>query len=159
MRLTKSLTRHEDIYYKIEGKVVEERGDDNFDIGANPSAEEEAEETTVTVSTGIDVVLAQRLVEMGTTKDQYKKDIKTYVKSLLQKVKESNPERANFLKTNLQPCITKWLQDFKDITAFKGESMEEEGTYVLCKYPSEEYALGTKVELYILKDAVEQEKI
>jgi len=33
----------DDIYYKIEGKVVEERGDDNFDIGANPSAEEEAE--------------------------------------------------------------------------------------------------------------------
>ena len=96
---------------------------------------------------------------MGTTKDQYKKDIKAYVKALLEKVKESNPERASFLKSNLQTCIAKWLQDFKDITAFKGESMEDEGTYVLCKYPPEEYAIGTKVELYILKDAVEQEKI
>ena len=44
------------------------------------------------------------------------------------------------------------------MTAYKGESMEEEGTYVLCKYPDGDCPLGTKIDVYILKDAVEEEK-
>ena len=139
-------------------QLIEEGSDDNYDIGANPSAEEEAEGTEAAVSTGINVVLAQRLIEMELSKDQYKKDVKNYAKSLLTKVGETNPERAAFLKENLPKIVSKWITEFKELSIYQGESMGEGGTYVLCKYPDGECPIGTKIDVYVLKDAVEEEK-
>lgn len=49
--------------------------------GANPSAEEVDEGTEEVVETGLDVVLNQRLVETGFTKNDYKNYLKTYTKA------------------------------------------------------------------------------
>ena len=97
-------------------------------------------------------------MEVSTSKAQYKKDIKAYVKTLMTKIGESNPDRAKFLKENLQKTITEWIQGFDNMTTYRGESMDDAGTYVLCKYPEGDCPIGSKIDVFILKDAVEEEK-
>ena len=101
--------------------------------------------------------MAQRLVEISLTKDQYKKDVKGYAKRLLDKVGLTNPSRVDFLRKNLSPTVATWVSEFKNMTVYQGQSMED-GTYVLCKYPEGDCPIGTKIDVYILKDAVEEEK-
>ena len=95
---------------------------------------------------------------MSTDKSQYKKDIKVYVKNLLAKVAEKDSERANFLKNNLPKVVGEWIKEFDNITAYKGESMSVDGTYVLCKYPEGDCSIGCKIDVYVLKDALVEEK-
>lgn len=49
--------------------------------GFNPSAEEVDEGTDEQVESGLDLVLNQRLVETGFSKNDYKNYLKTYTKS------------------------------------------------------------------------------
>ncbi|XP_065056527.1 translationally-controlled tumor protein homolog [Rhopilema esculentum] len=149
----------DDIYYHIEGKFIQQSETGDYDIGANPSAEEADEGTEASVTTGIDVALANRLIEMSTTKAQYKKDIKVYVKKLLAKVAETDSKRADFLKNNLPKVITEWIKEYDNMTAFKGESMSVDGTYVLCKYPEGDCNIGCKIDVYVLKDGLVEEKV
>lgn len=137
---------------------MQERDDGNYNIGANPSAEEADEDVEANVTTGINIVLSQRLVEVSLKKEDYKADIKVYVKNLIKKVAETNAARAEFLKANLQKVIANWLSDFNNMSVFRGETMGEGGTYVLCKYPEGDCSIGCKIDVFILKDAVEEEK-
>lgn len=49
--------------------------------GANPSQEEGDEGTEDIVESGLDIVLNQRLVETGFSKNDYKTYLKTYTKT------------------------------------------------------------------------------
>lgn len=92
------------------------------------------------------------------TKGTYKTDIRAYAKRLVEKIKETDEKRAKFVKENLGPVITKWLSYFDNATLYKGESMHENGTYVLCKYPEGDLKVGSQIDVFVLKDAVEEEK-
>eukprot|EP00794_Sanderia_malayensis_P011012 gene11012-12175_t len=145
----------DDILYHVYGKFVKESSDDsNINIGANPSAEEEQEGFEANVTTGIDVCLANRLVDSSMTKSDYKKHVKAFSKALLANAK---PERAEFLKANLPKAVAKFLESFDDYSLFVGESVQEGGTVVLCKY-ADNCIIGSTVDVWVWKDSVVEEK-
>ncbi len=142
------------IFYQF---VKQSDDSNNIDIGANPSAEEAEEGYESTSTSGINVVLQNRLVDYDMKKSEFKKHIKSFSKNLLERVGKENPERASFLKSNLPKAVLKFIENFDDYSLFIGESLNENGVIVLCKY-AEECSIGSKVDVYVWKDAVVEEK-
>ncbi len=130
---------------------------EDFDIGANPSEEEQEEALNSASTTGIDVILQNRLVETSMSKAQYKKGIKEFCKKLLERVSKESPERAAFLKGSLPKAVAKILEGFDDYSTYVGESSGEGGCVVLAKYP-EDTKIGCTIDVYVWKDAVVPEK-
>ena len=95
----------DDLFYKVYGKfIIEDSSVDDSVFGGNKSAEVEEEEGEEGNQTLVpDIVAASKLQQVVTmvSKNDFKTYIKTYVGKLISKVKETDPDRAEFLKKNL----------------------------------------------------------
>jgi len=80
---------------EVDCKMITVTGNDDFDIGANPSAEEEEDgpipEDAQVVN---NVVYSFRLQETHFDKASYKIYMKGYMKSIRKYLQENNPERV-----------------------------------------------------------------
>ncbi|KAF2183767.1 microtubule/calcium-binding protein [Zopfia rhizophila CBS 207.26] len=111
-------------------------GNENIDIGANPSAEEADEGIEDSAQTVIDVVHSFRLSETSFDKKSYLSHLKTYMKRVkeeMQKKGASEDEIKEFEK-GAQAFAKKIVGNFKDYEFLIGESMDPDGMVILLNY-------------------------
>lgn len=142
----------DDVIYEVEAKVCVEcllrilagfsnslqmitvSDSDDFDIGANPSADGQGEEEGTDKSTAaqvINIVHAHRLMETSFDKKSYMGYIKAYMKRVLDHLKEKHPERVDIFQKNIQAFIKRVLEKFSDYSFYTGASVSERKTQQL----------------------------
>lgn len=102
--------------------------------GANPSAEEEQdtlEEGSVQVN---NVVTSFRLQSTPFDKKSYLTYLKTYMKTVKEKLKENNPGRVELFERGAAGYAKKIVANFKNFEFYTGESMSPEGMVALLDY-------------------------
>ncbi|KAL8901986.1 MAG: hypothetical protein Q9207_004929 [Kuettlingeria erythrocarpa] len=142
---TYNLIEKEGAVYEVDCKKVT-LGAENFDIGANPSAEEAEEGVDDSSKQVIDVVDGFRLNFLGdeasgsrafNTKKEYMSQLKTYMKKVVEKLKENggSEEDIKAFQSGAQNYFTKHIApNFKDFDFYTGESMDPDGMVVLLNY-------------------------
>lgn len=116
----------DNIVYEVEGKLIIEKTvvTDSM-IGGNKSAEDEGGNDAEDASCrGIDVVLAHRLRKLDGTKKEFKKAIKTYVKKIVGKLEESDPDQVEQFKAAVSKFVPDVIARFDDLELFTGESLD-----------------------------------
>jgi len=148
--------------YKFTSKMVTKTESGEYNIGANnpdPDAEVESEEIGSADSTSVTVnLLADNHRLQSTTFDKatYTTHIKNYMKRLRDKLKETNPTRAEAFQKQVQPFVAKVLSNMKDYDFWTGESMDfDNGMVVLMNYAED----GITPYFYVFKDGVKAEKV
>lgn len=146
-----------DAVYKIKIKRVTESCDiDESAIGGNASAEggDEGGADSSSIS-GYDIVLNHKLqaCDPPMTKAQFKGYIKTYMKDVVKKLAQDNPDRVAAFQKGATTFVKEMLGDYKEYEMFVGESMNWEAALVYIKWDEEQpYA-------YLFKDGIEEEKV
>ncbi|OAP64375.1 hypothetical protein AYL99_00347 [Fonsecaea erecta] len=126
--------------WEIDGKMVT-KGSENFVLeGANPSAEGEdadegADDTKVTVLDLADQFRLQKM-EGGMTKKSYQSELKKYMKALTEKLKEKgkSEEEIKKFQSEAPAAAKKILANWDNYDIYQGESMTENGMYVLVDF-------------------------
>ena len=95
---------------------------DDFDIGANASAEEGGEGTEEATESGVDLVLNHRLVETGFGKKaDYMNYLKDYMKKVVKYLEENDRAgEVDVFKKNINNVMKELLGKFKDLQFFTG---------------------------------------
>ena len=117
----------DDIFYEVDCKSQMVNPGVDVDIGANASAEEQAEDLQDDAIQIIDVVYSMRLSETQFDKKSYMTYIKGYMKQVKKYLEEHNPERADKFMELAPAAVKKILANFKDYEFYVGESMDPEG--------------------------------
>jgi len=126
--------------WEIDGKMVT-KGAENFALeGANPSAEGEdadegTDETKVTVLDLADQFRLQK-IEGGMSKKAYQSELKKYMKALTEKLKEKGTPAEDIKKfqSEAPAAAKKILGNWENYDIYQGESMDENGMYVLVDF-------------------------
>lgn len=149
------------VVFCITGKYTTEKTElDGANFGANASEENPDEgggEDPSAVS-GIDVCLANRLIETGFKKKDYMTHIKSYVQRVLAKLKESGTktdQEIDEIKAGLGRQVKAIMAEFKDYQFFMGESANEDGMMIPVKYDED----GTTPKIYLFKHGLIEEKV
>ncbi|EOA33129.1 hypothetical protein CARUB_v10016468mg [Capsella rubella] len=120
--------------WEVEGKWVV-KGAMDFDIGANPSAEEGGEEEGVDDQAVkvVDIIDTFRLQEQPSfDKKQFVMFMKRYIKQLSPKL---DSEKQELFKKHIESATKFLMSKLKDFQFFVGESMEgEQGSLVFAYY-------------------------
>ncbi|KAG7005260.1 translationally-controlled tumor protein [Physcia stellaris] len=156
----------DDTVYEVNCKKIV-RGGDNFDIGANPSAEEQDEALEEGQKQVIDVVDAFRLNFYGdeesgtralTSKKDFMSQFKGYLKKVIGKLKEGGADEAKIkdFQTKVQSYYTsKIAPNFQDFDFYLGESMDPDGMVILLNYRED----GMTPYVTIWKDGLTEMKV
>ncbi|KDN37411.1 translationally-controlled tumor protein [Tilletiaria anomala UBC 951] len=143
-----------DIVYEVDGKqIVIQEGD--VDIGGNPSAEEQAEALESGAEQVIDVVHSAKLQQTSFDKKGYLTYLKGYMKSIKNKLQESNPDRVPAFEKGAAEFAKKIVANFKDYEFYTGESMNPDGMVVLLNYRED----GVTPYFIFWKDGLKSQKI
>jgi len=148
----------DDIVYEVQSKMVVKNESGNFDIGANPSEEGAAEDEgfddpgKITVNAVVD---AHRLQQTPYDKKAYMDHIKSYMKRLLDKMKTTDPVRAEGFQKKAQDFVKKVLGNFGDYDFFIGENGDPEAMVCLMFYKED----GVTPYFYFFRDGVVGEKV
>lgn len=148
----------DEVMYEVYGKLVTRKQGDVQIEGFNPSAEEASEGTDESVESGVDVVLNHRLCETYAFGDKksFTAYLKDYMKKLVQKLEEKNPDQVAVFKNNTNKVMKDILGRFKDLQFYTGESMEIEGMVAMLEYRDID---GDSVPvLMFFKHGLEEEK-
>lgn len=118
----------DNIVYEADCKKIT-IGDDNIDIGANPSAEEADEGTESNSQTVLDVVHSFRLNETQFDKKQYLSHLKTYMKKVKETMKANgaSDETVTEFEKGAAAYAKKIIGNFKDYEFLIGENMDPDG--------------------------------
>lgn len=142
----------------ITGKYTTETTQlDGAKFGANASEEEPSEggDDPSSVS-GLDIVLANRLIETGFVKKDYIIHIKAYIGRVIEKLKESGDKTDDEIaeiKKGLAKQVKEIMGEFKEYQFFMGESASEDGMMIPVKYVDE------KPLFYFFKHGLIAEKV
>jgi len=148
----------DDVVIRVKGKYTTEKTElDGANFGANASEEapDEGGEDPSAVS-GIDVVLANRLMETGFKKKDYMIHIKDYVARITKKLEESGTktdEQMVAIKAGHIKQVKLILAEFKEYQFFMGESCAEEGMMIPVKYVEE------TPYIYLFRHGLIEEKV
>lgn len=105
--------------------MITKKTNEEFDIGANPSAEEQNETYDSDTVTVINLVEAHKLQQTSFDKKGYMAYIKGYMKKVLDKLKESNPGRVDVFQKNIQGFVKKVLGEFDEYAFYTGEGVSD----------------------------------
>jgi len=148
----------DEVIYELQGKLVTRKAGEVILQGANASAEEANEEADDAVESGVDVVLNHRLMETYAFGDKksYTAYLKDYMKKLVAKLQENQPDEVDKFKTNMNKVMKDLLGRFKDLQFFTGESMDIDGMVAICEYRDVD---GDSIPyLMFFKHGLEEEK-
>lgn len=112
-------------------------GGEEFDIGANPSAEEGGDQgVDDQKETVIDIVHAFKLTNTPMDKKGYVSALKNYMKAIETHLKNSGKSDAEIddFKAKANTFVKKIVGNFKDYDFYVGESMNPDGMIVLLNY-------------------------
>lgn len=150
------------IFIEVEGKLYTEctKVDDSM-FGGNKSAEandEDAEDTSVS---GVNIVLQNRLAEVGVIKKKYQKYLKLYVRKLVDHLTKTKPDYVDTFKKKVQPAVKRILDSFDDWCFYRGETdidyenvEEPEGMLCILGYRED----GMTPYMLFFKDGLTEEK-
>lgn len=142
----------------VTGKYTTETTQlDGSKFGANASEEEPCEggDDPSSVS-GVDVVLANRLIETGFGKKDYVVYIKKYIARIIERLTKEGKhtdEEITDIKKGLQKQVKAIITDFKEYQFFMGESADEDGMMIPMIYKDE------KPIFYFFKHGLIEEKV
>jgi hypothetical protein len=148
----------DDVVYEVYGKHIQRRLGEIVLAGSNPSAEEADEGTDDQVESGVDIILNQRLQECYAFGDKkaFTGYLKDYMKKLVAKLQETNPDQVDVFKTNIQKFTKEILGKFKDLSFYTGESMDPEAGIAILDYKDVD---GEEVPvMYFFKHGLLEEK-
>lgn len=150
---------HEAIY-KVKGKhTTETTTIDDAAIGGNASAEGGGDEGgDASVVSGVDIVLANRLVSTGMNKKGYKTYIKEYAKAI-EATLEKQPDEIPKFRKGCSVFIKELLGDFDNFEFFLGEKMDADGMVCLLRWETPEGATDDNPYMYFFKHGLEAEKV
>jgi len=142
---------------KVDAKFVQVKNENDFNIGGNPSADnqEEGEGLDTNIRQVIDIVDSARLVEVAFDKKTYMGSIKEYMKVVTQSLTEKNPGRVDAFKKAAQDFVKSVIGGFDDYVFYTGESNNLDGMIILAKYDD----TGVKPTFYFWKDGLKEEKV
>lgn len=103
------------VFIEVEGKHTTEctKVDDAM-IGGNKSAESYEEESADASTSGVDIVLQNRLAWVDMDKKKYQKYIKAYVAKLVEKLTETKPDYVATFKKKAIPAVKRILDNFEE---------------------------------------------
>lgn len=101
---------------------VQRKIGEDFDIGANASAEEASEGTEEAMESGVDLVLNHRLVETGFGKKaDYMNYLKDYMKRVVAYLESNNKaDQVDSFKKNINGVMKSLLGKFNDLQFYTG---------------------------------------
>jgi len=142
---------------KVDAKFVAVKSENDFNIGGNPSADnqEEGDGLDTNVRQVIDIVDNSRLVEVSFDKKTYMGSIKEYMKQITNNLTEKNPGRVDGFKKAAQEFVKQVIGSFDDYVFYTGEAQNLEGMIILAKYDD----TGVKPTFYFWKDGLKEEKV
>ncbi|TEB35688.1 translationally controlled tumor-associated [Coprinellus micaceus] len=121
----------DDTVYEVDCQTITVKPGADIDIGANPSAEDAAEELEEGTETVNNVVYSFRLQSTQFDKKGYLTYLKGYMKTLKAKLPED--QVADFEK-KAGAYAKKIVANFKDYEFYTGESMDPDGMVALLNY-------------------------
>ncbi|MBW0568275.1 hypothetical protein O181_107990 [Austropuccinia psidii MF-1] len=125
------------------------------DIGANASAEEQAEALEDGAQTVNNLVHTFRLQPTSFDKKTYLTYLKGYMKAIKSHLAESNPDRVATFEKQAQEAAKKIVANFKDYEFYVGESMNPDGMVALLNYRED----GTTPFFTFWKDGLKEMKV
>jgi len=144
--------------WEIDCKMIN-KGAENFVLdGANPSAEgEDADDGGEggDVQRVLDIEDAFRLKKLDAkpSKKMFQGDIKKYCKAVLEKLKAAGKaDEAKAFQAGAAGAAKKILGNYDNYDLYKGESMDEEGMYILIDYREDGVTPYATVWKYGLKE-------
>jgi propanediol dehydratase large subunit len=144
----------DDIAYEVDAaNIVVQEGD--VDIGANPSAEEQAEALENGGQQVINIVHSFRLQATTFDKKSYLTYLKGYMKAVKAELAKDSPERVEVFEKKAQDFAKKVIGNFKDYDFYTGESGNPDGMVALLNYRED----GTTPYLTFWKDGLKIQKI
>jgi len=151
----------DDCLYEVECRHVQRKHGEITLDGANPSAEEADEGTDDMVESGLDLVLNQRLIETGFTKNDYKTYLKGYTKSLMDKWKDLGMSDSQIAeaKAKFTEAVKKVLPKIGDLQFFMGESSNPDGLIAMLEYRESSSGDGETPIMIFFKHGLEEEKV
>ncbi|CAF9928863.1 MAG: hypothetical protein HETSPECPRED_006959 [Heterodermia speciosa] len=156
----------DDTVYEVDCKKIT-LGAENFDTGANPSAEEQEEALEEGQKQVIDVVDAFRLNFLGDedsgsrafgTKKDFQAQLKGYLKKVVLKLKEGGADDGKikeFQKKVQNYWTSKIAPNFSDYDFYTGETMDPDGMVLLLNYRED----GMTPYVTIWKDGLSEMKV
>lgn len=123
----------DDTVYEADCQMIVIK-DGDVDIGANPSAEEQAEALEEGASQVNNIVHSFRLVQTSFDKKSYLTHLKSYMKTIKSKLEETNPDRVAAFEKGAQAFAKKVVANFGDYEFYTGESMDPDGMVALLNY-------------------------
>eukprot|EP01004_Peranema_trichophorum_P009614 NODE_8361_length_685_cov_89.578292_g7739_i0.p1 GENE.NODE_8361_length_685_cov_89.578292_g7739_i0~~NODE_8361_length_685_cov_89.578292_g7739_i0.p1 ORF type:complete len:171 (-),score=35.65 NODE_8361_length_685_cov_89.578292_g7739_i0:118-630(-) len=142
--------------FEVQAKYITISTENDFDIGANNSTEEAAEELESSSKQVINIVHFNRLVEAaGYDKKGYMSYIKGYMKAIKEHLEKTNPGRVADFQKSAAEYVKKVLANFDDYALYTGESMNGEAMLILCKFADD----GMSQTFYFWKDGLKEEKV
>ena len=101
---------------------VQRKIGEDFDIGANASAEEAAEGTEEATESGVDLILNHRLVETGFGKKaDYMNYLKDYMKRIVAYLESNDKaDQVDGFKKNINGVMKTLLGKFNDLQFYTG---------------------------------------
>jgi len=147
----------DDLYYLVHGKYVTRKDNADYNIGSNPSQEEEEEGVEEASTSGIDICLDNNLEELKdmTTFPQFRDAYKSYTKKTKAKVLEYD---SNFDFKKCSDGVKKFFKIVEskvdDCQFFTPVSFE--GVTIPCYGEDDK---GEKYALMFFKDLIRQEKM
>eukprot|EP00667_Euglena_gracilis_P027159 EG_transcript_33313 len=144
---------HGGFILEVSTKYIVIKSENDFDIGANASAEEAEEKLEQAENQMIDLVYAQRLQEASFAKKDYMNHIKSYMKFLKESIK---PEDQKAFETEAQAFVKSMLGKFDELCFYTGESMDsEKGMVLLCLFSED----GMSQKFYFWRPGLKEEKV
>lgn len=146
------------VFIEVEGKHTTEctKVDDSM-IGGNKSAESYEEESADASTSGVDIVLQNRLAWVDMDKKKYQKYIKAYVAKLVEKLTETKPDYVATFKKKAIPAVKRILDNFEEWDFYRGETDFEGANGMLCILGYREDQ--TTPYLLFFKDGLLEEKV
>jgi hypothetical protein len=124
----------DDIVYEVDCQLITVKAGADVDIGANPSAEEQAEALEDGAKQTNNVVHSFRLQPTTFDKKSYLTYLKGYMKAVKAKLTETKPERVEAFEKGAAAYAKKIVANFKDFEFYTGESMNPDGMIALLNY-------------------------
>lgn len=144
----------DDIVLEVDAAMITIQ-DGEVDIGGNPSAEEGAEALEDGAQQVINLVHSFRLQATSFDKKSYLTYLKGYMKSIKQKLQETDPERVPEFEKKAAEFAKKVVGKFSDWEFYTGESMDPDGMVALLNYRED----GVTPYFVFWKDGLKVEKI
>jgi len=142
-------------FYEVPGKMMKTVENNDFDIGANPSQEEQQEELDSNEEMKLDVVFSCKLQECNLIGS--KKDLLKYFKDYMKKVMPFVPEdEMDEFKKQAAEKIKSFAANFDDFTFYMGEGAENEEAQMIIPFKYNDD--GMSGTFYFMKPGLEKEK-